>query len=147
MLALELTTIDLDNAARIAVEDFGKRFDRPGLPRSGRYEQEEYAHRAALWGEPRPVKLNARYDVLQGVGLPHYPAREESDQFFGVAAPRWSVTPFRSYWLTHVNLPHQTLASARTPRISMDMREIQRGLRRPQPTTPYSKYRQGPRPT
>ena len=110
MLALELTTIDLDNAARIAVEDFGKRLDRPGLPRSGRSKQEEYAYRAALWGEPRPVKLDIRYDMLQGVGLPHHPAREESDQFVGVAAWRRLPAPFRWSRLTHVKSP-----TSRTP--------------------------------
>ena len=55
MLALKLTTIDFDDSARIAVEDLGKRFDGPGLPRSGRSEEKKYTHRAALGGEPRPV--------------------------------------------------------------------------------------------
>ena len=41
--------------ARIAVEDFGKRFDRPGLPGPGRSEQEEYTDRATFRGQPRPV--------------------------------------------------------------------------------------------
>jgi len=133
MLALELTTIDLDNAARIAVEDFGKRFDRTGLPRSGRSEQEEYAHRAALWGEPRPVELDARYDVLQGVGLPHHPAREESDQFVGTAERLRLSAPLCSSGLTHVKSPTSRTATA--------------PLGAPKPQFAHVKYRQGPDPT
>ena len=109
MLALELTTIDLDHAARIAMEDFGKRFDRPGLPRPGRSEQEEYADRATFRGQPRQVKLDAGYDMLQGVGLPHHPAREESDQFVGADVLHRLPIHFRSSRLTHFKSPTSDL--------------------------------------
>src|SRR5262245_40198129 len=77
MLGVVLAAIDAYDFMAVAMEDFGKRFNRSSFSSPGRAEQKKHAGGPARWRKSGLIHLNTGNDSFDGFALTDYLLRQQ----------------------------------------------------------------------